>query len=302
MNYGLRKGLYQSLSKDELAQLTSFEGYDKNTITSPDGKLAVVETTMFSDSTSFEIIGLIPTPYSVLASYFFSIDILGIVMFKVNVKSYKGNLGPALVELEKAKKDKNYKGVNLKKEKEWNFNGFTSWSPDGKKFIFDETYTDNAKTRLRLVKLKNYEPDNITLQNNFDGTVPYARNINEILDLRLNLTKNITINGISGDLNIYHFEGTVIITYNDYSEDNETFYNGIYHYEKFSNQKHLQQNYSIFEVDITSKGKKEGYCNYRLWLDLDKSIIDFDEEVKGRIKTYGDCNYDGIKIDVNVYK
>ena len=33
-------------------------------------------TTRFSEKTSFEIVGLIPTPYSILASYLVSVDIL----------------------------------------------------------------------------------------------------------------------------------------------------------------------------------------------------------------------------------
>lgn len=121
LNYGLRKGIYQSLSEDKLTQLTTFEGYDENTILSPDLKLAIVETTMFSSCTSLEIMGFIPTPYSILASYFFSIDALNIIMFKVNTENYKGNLGPALIEIEKAKKDKYYKGENLKVDKGMEF-------------------------------------------------------------------------------------------------------------------------------------------------------------------------------------
>lgn len=71
LNYGLRKGIYQSLSEDKLTQLTTFEGYDENTILSPDLKLAIVETTMFSSCTSLEIMGFIPTPYSILEVIFF---------------------------------------------------------------------------------------------------------------------------------------------------------------------------------------------------------------------------------------
>ena len=181
--------------------------------------------------------------------------------------------------------------------KEWNFNGFISWSPDGKKLIFDETYTNQSKRRLRLVKLKNYKPDDIKFANNFNGSVPYAKSISETLDLRLNFTKNIIIDGKSGNLEILHEGNNVEITYNNYSEDNEIFYNGTYHYEKFS-----RENYVIFEVDIKSEGKKQGYCKYRLGLNSATGFIEFDKDAEGKDKSYGDCDYDGKKINVENYK
>ena len=111
LNYGLRKGIYQSLSEDKIRQLTYFEGYDETTAISPDSKLACVMTTRFSDKTSFEIVGLMPTPYSILASYLISIDILNFSIFNLRTNSkIKGNIGPALVELSKVESDKTYKG------------------------------------------------------------------------------------------------------------------------------------------------------------------------------------------------
>ena len=41
LNYGLRKGIYQSLSEDKMKQLTYFVGYDETTAISPDFKLAL---------------------------------------------------------------------------------------------------------------------------------------------------------------------------------------------------------------------------------------------------------------------
>lgn len=68
-------------------------------------------TTRFSDSTSLEIIGFIPTRYSILASYLFSVDALNYIIFNLRLdKPTKGNLGPTLVDLKKVNEDKNYKG------------------------------------------------------------------------------------------------------------------------------------------------------------------------------------------------
>ena len=56
LNYGLRKGIYQSLSDNQINQITFFEGYDETTSISPDQKLACIMTTRFSNKTSFEIL------------------------------------------------------------------------------------------------------------------------------------------------------------------------------------------------------------------------------------------------------
>ena len=59
LDYGIRKGIYQSLSEDKMERLTYFEGYDETISISPDQKLACAMTTRFSNKTSFEIIALI---------------------------------------------------------------------------------------------------------------------------------------------------------------------------------------------------------------------------------------------------
>ena len=298
LNYGLRKGIYQSLSKDELTQLTFFEGYDETTAISPDSKLACVMTTRFSEKTSFEIVGLIPTPYSILASYLVSIDILNYSIFNLRSNpKIKGNIGPALVELDKVKNDKNYKGKNLCTNDSWNFNGFISWSPDGKKIMFDEVDKNSKKRRCQIVKLKNYKPGNIKFEDNFNINVPYARTINETMNLHLDYPINIKVDGKSGYLEIHHDENICEINYYNYTEDNEVFYTGKYSYEKFNDKK-----YAIFKENIKSEGKKKGNCDFRLWFDTSTNMFLFDEHTDGNKKSYGSCNYEGKTINVNIYK
>ena len=298
LNYGLRKGIYQSLSEDNVTQLTNFEGYDETTAISPDSKVACVMTTRYSEHTSLEIIGLIPTPYSILASYLFSVDALNFIIFNLRKdKPTNGNLGPVLVDLKRMKEDKNYKGAMLKTEDLWIFNGFMSWSPDSKKVMFDEIKKGTNLRRCQVVKLKNYKPDKIDFKNNFNGNVPYARSIEETLNLHLDFPININVNGTSGDLEIFHNDTKCELTYNEFSEDNETFYNGTYYYEKFPDE-----HYVIFQVDIQSEGKKKGYCKYRLWFDLTEEVFLFDKANDGNNKSYGNCKYEGKEIKVDIYQ
>ena len=298
LNYGLRKGIYQSLSEDKIRQLTYFEGYDETTAISPDSKLACVMTTRFSDKTSFEIVGLMPTPYSILASYLISIDILNFSIFNLRTNSkIKGNIGPALVELSKVESDKTYKGENLKTSDLWNFNGFISWSPDGTKIMFDEVARNSTK-RCQIVRLKNYKPSEIKFEDNFNPNIPYARTIEETINLHLDYPININVPGKSGKLQISHEEKKVELTYDNFSEDNEIFYNGKYIYEKV-NENGVTN--SVYTVNIKSEGKKKGNCEFRLWFD-DKSMLSFEQYTDGKNKSYGSCNYEGKVINVDIYK
>ena len=293
LNYGLRKGIYQSLSEDKLEQLTMFEGYDETTSISPDSKLACVMTTRFSPNTSLEIVGLIPTPYSILASYLFSVHLLKFSISKLRLDvTKKGNLGPALVDLSKVKKDKEYKGYNLTTEDNWVFNGFISWSPDGKKIMFDETSKIDQSRRCQIVTLKNYKPDKIEFKNNFNGYVPYNRSIEETINLHLDYPMFINVTGKTGFLEVNRTENKCEMKYYNYSKDGKNFYDGVYVYEKFPSQ-----NYATFQVNITSTGEKKGSGNYRFWFDLQKNEFVYDNG-----KTYGECEYEGKKINVDIYK
>ena len=295
LDYGLRKGIYQSLSKDYEEQLTFFEGYDETTAISPDSKLACVMTTRFSPKTSFEIVGLIPTPYSILVSYLISIDVMKFCVSNLRKRNeVHGNLGPSLVELNKVKEDKNYTGINLNTNTSWVFNGFISWSPDGKKIMFDEMDKTGNGKRCQIVKLKNYKPSEYKFEENIPNDIPYSRSISETINLHLEYPINITVNGTSGYLEIFHNETKCEIKYNHFSEDNQTFYDGYYSYEKLDNKD------KIYKVNIKSEGKKNGNCHYRLWFD-GKSMILFDKDIEGNIKTNGSCNYEGKTIDVSVY-
>ena len=298
LNYGLRKGVYQSLSEDKVEQLTMFEGYDETTAISPDSKLACVMTTRFSPNTSLEIVGMIPTPYSILASYLFSLHLLKFSIAKLRLKkTKKGNLGPALVDLNKVKKDKEYKGYNLTTDENWVFNGFISWSPDGKKIMFDETNKIDQTRRCQIVYLKNYKPGKIEFKDNYKGYVPYNRSIEETINLHLDYPMFINVTGKTGYLEVNRTENKCEINYYNYSKDGKNIYDGVYIYEKFPSEQ-----YAIFEVDIKSTGEKKGYGKYRLWFDLKNNEFLYDKGEDGKEKTYGDCEYEGKKINVDIYK
>ena len=150
-------------------------------------------------------------------------------------KQIKGNIGPSLVELNKVDADKNNKGKNLQTSDSWNFNGFISWSSDGTKIMFDEITKDSSERRCQIVRLKNYSPSEIKFADNFNPNIPYARTINETINLHLDYPIEINIKGKTGNLYIYiSWIKKCELTYDNFSEDNEIFYNGTYSYEKIN--------------------------------------------------------------------
>ena len=151
---------------------------------------------------------------------------------------------------------------------------------------------------LYLIK-KKYKPSEIKFADNFNPNVPYARTIKETINLHLDYPIDINVPGKSGNLQIHHDEKKCVLTYNNFTEDNEIFYNGTYSYEKITLEDSKKN--SVFQVNIRSEGKKKGNCDYRLWFD-DKSMLLFDKDSDGKAKSYGTCNYEGKEINVDIYK
>ena len=299
LDYGVRKSLYQSLSKDEMKRLTYYEGYDETISISPDQKLACAMTTRFSKLSSFEIIGLMPTPYSIIAGYLVSDNVMtNCVGPQRNRNDSKGNLGPALIELSKIE-DKDYMGKSLISNDSWIFYGFISWSPDGKKIMFDESERGNTNIRrCQIVKLKNYQPSEIKFVDNFKIDVPYAKSIEDNINLHMEFPININVQGKTGSLKIFQNKTNCELIYDNFSLDNEIIFTGKYNYYKITVNN--EQN-SVFEVNMKSEGKKKGNCNYRLWFNS-KNIPDFEKHTDGNNRTYGTCNYDGKEINADIYK
>jgi len=115
--------------------------------------------------------------------------------------------------------------------------------------------------------------------------------------MHLDYPININIPGKSGNLQILHEENKCELTYDNFSEDNEIFYNGKYLYEKIEENGVTN---SIFQVNIESKGKKTGNCDFRLMF-ANKMIL-FDQYIDGKNKSYGKCTYEGKEINVDIYR
>ena len=145
------------LDTGALDQYTYTPGYDETTIFSPDEKLGMVMTTRFSAATDLGIFGLMPRPYGT------SLNVnLNRYMYTHGVTavrgSREGNIGPALVDIERSRMEPGYLGTNLALEEDWVYRSPMEWSHDGKMAAWPELSQSGEGTRIRIVELPDYVP------------------------------------------------------------------------------------------------------------------------------------------------
>ena len=302
VDYGLVRSIYQNLNNESIYPLSYVPGYDETTIISPDEKLGITMSTRFSDNTNLAIIGLLPIPHSIYATsriiqnaYSFSIEHVR------NEKNNNGTIGPVLIEINKSVNDKNYVGQNLHVENGWNFCSPISWHQSSKKGIFleIEKMRDDGKEqerRIRLVNLKNYEPAEIKKEKKTPENIPYAISMEEALNKETPLTLDGKIEGKNGEIIFDMNPLNIKLTYNNYSEDNLTFYNGniLYNMEYSTGE-------NSYQVNVTMTGKETGNSDFRLTFDSTSHLL-YDMGTDLKPKTYGYSTYGDKKIDVSIYK
>lgn len=286
---GLTKSVYQDLTSETVFPLSHEPGYEETSILSPDEQLGIAMSTRFSPKTNFAIIGLLPIPYSILAT---SSMIMNIYTYSVtDVRtSRKGNIGPVLFEVYKSKRDINYHGINLNTNENWNFESPISWHKSGIKAIWLESSKETetlGQKRIQKVNIKNYIPDLTVEKKTTPDDIKYAKNISEygkdITELYA------TIIGKSGNITYSLKDGNVELEYNDYSLDGNSKFNGKMVLTKLSRLFSQE----LF-CDVTATGSISGYANYTINMD---DNLQFNWN-----KTKGSSSYNGKTIDVEIFK
>ncbi|MCR5546469.1 MAG: hypothetical protein K6F30_08355 [Lachnospiraceae bacterium] len=222
---GMGDSVVQDVATGEVTEITHAPGYDETTIFSPDEKLGMVMTSRFSEASDLGMLGMMDRPYGQVLH-----NLMGhIYMYSVTgVRSGReGNVGPALIDIEKSMEDEDYMGLDLSDpNEEWIFNSPMSWNEDGTQAMWMEREKNRNHIRLQIATLKDYQPDDVVEAINTPEVGDYATEPGEDMDY------DGIINGKeSGYVEVYKKTGffnitTVTFTYHDYSDDGETFYNG----------------------------------------------------------------------------
>lgn len=280
----LAKSVFQNLVGEDNYQLTYFPGYEETTIISPDGKLGLVMTTRFSPKTSSAILGYMPRPLAVYTvsnmnryAYFYGVQEVR--------KKRTGNIGPALINIEKSKSDPSYMGYDLH-EDGWAFKSPLSWHPNCKKGMFSETLQggDNNKHRIRIVKLDNYKPSEIQTGKTTPDNISYAYTLDDLENFSIEDVNGYFLGKSNGIMILNRTQVSSQSEYKNYSDDGKTFYNG---FEKFEIVGNHQSGKLTSQVIMS--GEEQGIMNLSITMNYAGNI----EE------KYGYVNYTGKNISID---
>ncbi len=247
------------LATGDLDQITYTPGYDETTIFSPDERLGMVMTTRFSPATDLGIFGLMPRPYPVslnmnLNRYMYTHGVTGVRGDR------EGNIGPALIDIERSKTEPGYLGIKLATDKDWVYRSPMEWAPNSKMAAWPELSQNGEGTRIRIVELPGYQPGEpvATVQTPvMPGSTTDLSKAFEYQDLQADI--DVIVNGKHGGYltftQVKRFGGVFSTHekwYFNFSDDGDAVYNG---YEKMD--AFLGGN-SVYTADITRTGSKPG--------------------------------------------
>jgi hypothetical protein len=304
-NSDLADSMVQDLATDKLVQITHTPGYDETTLFSPDEKLGITMSARFSPQSDLTVLGLMPRPYPAalnmgLNMNAYTYSVTGVRMAR------SGNVGPALIDLEKSKNSPNYVGVNLNTQDEWVFYSPMSWHPSGKKAMWMEGRRNSGpyfatERRMQVVQLLDYQPKSPVVAKPTPENISYASaDLSAGVKALLAQSKdtNVTVYGKhSGQIKYRRTaQGAIEKEYIDFSDDGKNVYRG-----RETMQVNPRGN-SVYVADIKLSGPKPGVMDVKITFGslFDKlpSKLIFESDVSGVPQTRGYAEYDGKRLNV----
>lgn len=306
---GTSDSVVQDMATEAIWQITQTLGYDETTIFSPDEKLGLVMSSRFSPRSDMGIFALMPRPLGPFSTYSL---IMPIYCYSImSVRSFKGgNIGPALIEIEKSKTDPEYQGVCLADpdEEEWVYCSPMSWSPDGKKGMWTERLRGTNEHRNRICELLDYVPAERVSVASFPEKIPYAiTDMEALCQTKNDGTYHGIIRGKAEGFAEYHGEGGSMkgkcyVTYHHYSDDGKVFWDG------YENTDSEMGKVSTYRGDVIMSGEQEGRMDIRATFvsDTPRPIttvhLDFGIAEDGKPATYGYSTYGGKTLNMENYR
>ncbi|MET1756416.1 hypothetical protein ABVV53_13280 [Novosphingobium sp. RD2P27] len=304
VNHALPDSTVQHLSDGRIEAITNTPGYTETTIFSPDERLGMTMTTGFSEKTDMAVVGLMPRPYPDslnigLARYAYTYGVSGVR------RSRPGNIGPALIDISKAKKQDGYLGANLSTDESWVYESPMSWHPSGKMAMWQERRRQAAGNndegdRIQIVRLLDYAP----------GAAPAVRpwSLNKAYTSSdLSVAKKQAAGGHDLDVKVYGRAsgyltyrrtagGTIEKVYYDFSDDGRSVYSGSERMEGNPRGR------STYTAAVALKGPTPGEMKLKMTFgplggELPSRII-FEEDASGRPLSFGYAQYGSQRLEV----
>ena len=304
-NHDLPDSVVQHLDDGRREAITNTPGYTETTIFSPDERLGITMTTRFSEQTDPAVLGLIPRPYPDslnmgLSRYAYTYAVSGVR------RSRPGNIGPALIDISKAKTQDGYLGANLSTDESWVYESPMSWHPGGKMAMWQERRRQAAGNtdegdRIQIVRLLDYAPAAAV------AARPWALN-KAYTSSDLSLAQKQAEEGHDLDVKVYGRasgyltyrrtnDGTIEKVYYDFSNDGRNVYSGS---ERMEGN---PQGRSTYTADVALKGPKPGEMKLKMTFgplggELPARII-FEEDASGMPLSFGYAQYGSERLEVS---
>lgn len=289
--------LHLDEGRDEI--ITQSPGYTESVIFSPDERLGMVMTTRFSEPTNPAVLGLMPRPYvdnlnMGLGRFVYTYAVAGVR------RSRPGNIGPALIEIDKSKAQPGYQGINLNTDKDWVYQSPMSWHPSGKMAMWQEGRRDAEGDRIQIVRLPDYQPGPTVAPQPFPD-LAYSHS-------DLSLVRPYAEEGLAVDVKVYGRDSGYLTyrrtpdhliekTYHNYSDDGLNFYSGTERMEGHFDAR------STYTADLKLSGPTRGETKLKVTFgplrdNLPAQII-FDEDETGTPLSYGYAQYGSRRLEVS---
>jgi len=288
----LPDSVIQDLLTDEIIQITKKPGYEETTIFSPDEKLGLIMSTRGSPKTNCAILGLLPRPYSMLVvmpmiNVVYLYCVAGVRQFR------EGNIGPALVEIDKSIAGGDYDGVILNDpENKYVYCSPMTWQPSGKKVMWPEVLRGTSERRLRIAELLDYQPQNDTPPQATPLNIPYATtDIEKLLGTTKMPNSDLKIAGEKeGEMQFSKAGSASTSTFNNYSDDGKVFFNG------FEKSQYNDKGEVVYEADLEMTGAQTGSMKCMLTF----SAMSYTEPSRLiKEESHGFAEFDGVRINVS---
>lgn len=278
----------QNLETGDVKRVTLTPGYDETTIFSPDERLGIVMTTRFSPKTNCAILTHVPRPFARLA-----LGNLIMPIYLYSVASVRrnggGNIGPALVEIDRATREPDYLGENLADpEGQWFYCSPMSWHPNGRQAMWNEVKT-SGEARVRIVSLPDYMPAETIPAQAVPSMIAYSHPVLEINPVPISQPPVCRVKGkVSGEFICGSASGRTTCTYEDYSDDGETILNG-------SESSWADGGGFVYEGQIKRVGSDPGEMDVRLRFicpqDMSGATLDTSVDAQGKPLSRGFATY-----------
>lgn len=304
---GIAGSVLQALDSEELLFVTRVPGYDETTIFSPDEQLGLVMSTRFSPKTNCAVLGLVPRPYDMPVR---SALIMPVYLYAVaGVRAFReGNIGPALIDLQKSMTTPGYLGFDLHdKEEKWVYYSPMSWHPEGKKAMWNERVRlslphEGRRSRIRIAELLDREPGEPVRAVPVPENIPYAEPGGPLKSLPMRPFSKI-MGRKSGSMTCQlkvTDEMTWVVSYNHFSDDGQTFINGT---ESASAGGLTQAGKTVLTANLSVSGAHEGKMALRVTFERsgidEPTKISFRPAADGNPESFGFASYDGVTLKVS---